>query len=181
MVDPGWPLCVIDEEDEARLVAAYRRIYLDEYVRADVRDWAGRRVRFHAPSFGHAFSEASNYRLSAGVHDVPLSPKRLHRIRWIKLALAGACATSASLRVRLTGRLRACSTRAGIGNSWSCAIRILCAYRQQVIQHSKGANAANDSPGAKSGIKKTASPHESSASSYQNRSKPTSPPHDRSP
>ncbi len=90
MVDPGWPLCVIDEEDEARLVAAYRRIYLDEYVRADVRDWAGRRVRFHAPSFGHAFSEASNYRLSAGVHDVPLSPKRLHRIRWIKLALAGA-------------------------------------------------------------------------------------------
>jgi len=90
VVDPGWPLCVIDEEDEARLVAAYRRIYLDEYVRADVRDWAGRRVRFHAPSFGHAFSEASNYRLSAGVHDVPLSPKRLHRIRWIKLALAGA-------------------------------------------------------------------------------------------
>ena len=81
---------MIDEEDEARLVAAYRRIYLDEYVRADVRDWAGRRVRFHAPSFGHAFSEASNYRLSAGVHDVPLSPKRLHRIRWIKLALAGA-------------------------------------------------------------------------------------------
>ncbi len=35
--------------------------------------------------------------------------------------------------------------------------------------------------GAKSGIKKTASPHESSTSSYQNRSKPTSPPHDRSP
>lgn len=90
MVDPGWPLCVIDEEDEDRLIAAYRQIYLDEYVRADVRDWAGRRVRFHAPSFGHAFSEASNYRLSAGVHDVPLSPKRLQRIRWIKLALAGA-------------------------------------------------------------------------------------------
>lgn len=90
MVDPGWPLCVIDEEDEDRLVAAYRQIYLDEYVRADVRDWAGRRVRFHAPSFAHAFSEASNYRLSAGVHDVPLSPKRLQRIRWIKLALAGA-------------------------------------------------------------------------------------------
>lgn len=90
MVDPGWPLCVIEEEEEDRLVAAYRQIYLDEYVRADVRDWANRRVRFHAPSFGHAFSEASNYRLSAGVHDVPLSPKRLQRIRWIKMALAGA-------------------------------------------------------------------------------------------
>jgi len=90
VVDPGWPLCVIEEEDEDRLIAAYRQIYLDEYVRADVRDWANRRGRFHAPSFGHAFSEASNYRLSAGVHDVPMSPKRLQRIRWIKLALAGA-------------------------------------------------------------------------------------------
>ena len=89
MVDPGWPLCVINEREEGRLFAAYRQIYLEEYVRADVRDWAGRRVRFHGPSFGHAFSEASNYRLSAGVHDVPLSLKRLQRIRWIKLALSG--------------------------------------------------------------------------------------------
>lgn len=89
MANAGWPLCVIDEEDEDRLVAAYWQIYLNEYVRADVRDWADRQVRFHAPSFGHAFSEASNYRLSAGVHDVPLSLKRLQRIRWIKLALAG--------------------------------------------------------------------------------------------
>lgn len=89
MVDPGWPLCLIEEEDQGRLIAAYRQIYLDEYVRAEVRDWADRRVRFHAPSFEHAFSEASNYRLSAGVHDVPLSPKRMQRIRWIKLALAG--------------------------------------------------------------------------------------------
>lgn len=89
MVDPGWPLCVLSGDDEGTLFAAYRRIYLDEYVHADVCDWAGRRVRFHAPSFVHAFSEASNYRLSAGVHDVPLSLKRLQRIRWIKLALAG--------------------------------------------------------------------------------------------
>jgi len=89
VVDPGWPLCVVDEEDEDRLVAVYRQIYLDEYVHADVRDWAGRRVRFHAPNFWHAFSEASNYRASAGVHDVPLSLKRLQRIRWIKLALSG--------------------------------------------------------------------------------------------
>lgn len=90
MVDPGWPLCVLADDDEGRLFAAYRQIYLDEYVGADVRDWAGRRVRFHAPSFGHAFSEASNYRLSSGVHDVPLSLKRLQRIHWIKLALTGA-------------------------------------------------------------------------------------------
>lgn len=89
MVDPGWPLCVFPDDDR-RLFAAYRQVYLDEYVHADVRDWAGRRVRFHAPSFEHAFSEATNYRLSAGVHDVPLSEKRLQRIHWIKLALGGA-------------------------------------------------------------------------------------------
>lgn len=89
MADPGWALCVLQIGDEVSLQAAYRQIYLDEYVRADVRDWAGRRVRFHGPSFGHAFSEATNYRLSAGVHDVLLSLARLQRIRWIKLALAG--------------------------------------------------------------------------------------------
>ena len=89
MIDPGWVLCVLQIDDEVKLQAAYRQIYVIEYVRADVRDWAGRRVRFHGPSFGHAFSEASNYRLSAGIHDVPLSLARLQRIRWIKLALAG--------------------------------------------------------------------------------------------
>lgn len=89
VVDPGWALCVLQIDDEVKLQAAYRQIYVDEYVRADVRDWAGRRVRFHGPSFGHAFSEASNYRLSSGIHDVPLSLTRLQRIRWIKLALAG--------------------------------------------------------------------------------------------
>lgn len=89
MLDPGWALCVVQIDDEVKLQAAYRQIYMDEFVRADVRDWAGRRIRFHGPSFGHAFSEATNYRLSAGVHDVPLSLARLQRIRWIKLALAG--------------------------------------------------------------------------------------------
>lgn len=89
MVEPGWALCVLQIGDEVKLQTAYRQIYLDEYVRAEVRDWDGRRVRFHGPSFDHAFSEATNYRLSAGVHDVPLSLARLQRIRWIKLALAG--------------------------------------------------------------------------------------------
>lgn len=89
MVDPGWALCAFQIDDEVKLQAAYRQIYVDEYVRAEVRDWNGRRVRFHGPSFGHAFSEATNYRLSSGVHDVPLSLARLQRIRWIKLALAG--------------------------------------------------------------------------------------------
>lgn len=89
MAEPDWPLCVLQDDDANRLFAAYRQIYLDEYVRVEVRDWAGRRVRFHGPSFDHAFSEATNYRLSAGVHDLPLSLRRLQRIHWIKLALAG--------------------------------------------------------------------------------------------
>lgn len=89
MTDPGWPLCELAAEDEQGLVRAYRALYLAEYVHAEVRDWAGRRVRFHGPNFEHAFSEATNYRLSAGVHDVPVSLRRLQRIRWIKLALAG--------------------------------------------------------------------------------------------
>ncbi len=89
MPEPGWLLCVVDAVDPAALRQAYWTIYRDEYVNAEVRDWAGRRVRFHGFTFDHAFSEATNYRLSAGVHDVALSLKRLQRIRWIKLALAG--------------------------------------------------------------------------------------------
>jgi hypothetical protein len=79
---------VLEVDDEQALVAGYRAIYLAEYVNAEVRDWAGRRVRFHAPTFDHAFSDASNYRLSAGVHDIAVSHRRLQRIRWIKWALA---------------------------------------------------------------------------------------------
>ena len=89
VVDPRWALCVIQLDDAVKLLAAYRQLYIDEYVRAEVRDWAGRRIRFHGPSFGHAFSGATNYRLSAGVHDLTLSLPRLQRIRWIKLALTG--------------------------------------------------------------------------------------------
>lgn len=87
--DPGWPLCELVAQSDAECWARYRQIYLEEYVHAEVRDWAGRRVVFHAPTFEHAFSEATNYRLSAGVHDVPLSAARLQRIWWIKWALAG--------------------------------------------------------------------------------------------
>jgi hypothetical protein len=83
-----WPLCELEAASDAERWALYRQIYLAEYVGAEVRDWAGRLVVFHAPSFEHAFSEASNYRLSAGVHDVPYSDERLKRIYWIKLALA---------------------------------------------------------------------------------------------
>lgn len=87
MADPEWPLCEPEAGSDTERWALYRQIYLAEYVEAEVLDWAGRRVVFHAPSFEHAFSESSNYRLSAGVHDIPYSEDRLKRIHWIKLAL----------------------------------------------------------------------------------------------
>jgi hypothetical protein len=84
-----WPLCVLDLDDTDALIAAYRQIYVDRYVHAEVRDWAGRRIRFHATNFNHAFSESNNYRLEAGGHDVDLSLTRAERIFWIRLALQG--------------------------------------------------------------------------------------------
>lgn len=83
-----WELCELDAADDASLREAYRAIYLDEYVTAEVRDWRGRRILFHRFTFDHAFSEASNYRTSAGVHDVSLSLARARRIHWIRKALA---------------------------------------------------------------------------------------------
>jgi hypothetical protein len=89
MVDgPDWELCQLEADDDASLREAYRDIYIREYVNADVRDWSGRRVLFHRPTFNHAFSEATNYRTSVGVHDVELSLSRAKRIYWIKKALA---------------------------------------------------------------------------------------------
>lgn len=84
---PDWQLCELEADDDDALREAYRDIYIDEYVNAEVRDWRGRRVLFHRFTFDHAFSEATNYRMGAGVHDVELSLSRAKRIRWIKKAL----------------------------------------------------------------------------------------------
>jgi hypothetical protein len=85
-----WELCELEANDDDALREAYRDIYIREYVSADVRDWRGRRVLFHRPTFDHAFSEATNYRASMGVHDVELSLSRAKRIYWIKKALAAS-------------------------------------------------------------------------------------------
>lgn len=99
MADMLWPLVEpVGDTDDARR-EFYRRLFIETYVRdaqgdvPDIRDWHGRRVKFHALTFGHAFSEASNYRLSAGIHDVPLSLRRARRILWIKQTIAGAAGT----------------------------------------------------------------------------------------
>lgn len=85
-----WELCELEAAEEVSLREAYRDIYLREYVNQEIRDWRGRRVLFHRFTFDHAFSEASNYRTSAGIHDVALSLPRAQRIYWIGKTLAAA-------------------------------------------------------------------------------------------
>jgi hypothetical protein len=83
-----WELCELEADSEASLRDAYLAIYVAEYVQAEVRDWSGRRILFHRPTFDHAFSESSNYRTGAGVHDVSFSLPRAQRIYWIGKALS---------------------------------------------------------------------------------------------
>lgn len=83
-----WELCELQADSEAALRAAFFAIYVSEYVQAEVRDWSGRRIFFHRPTFDHAFSESSSYRTRAGVHDVSFSLPRAQRIYWIKKALS---------------------------------------------------------------------------------------------
>ncbi len=87
MPDPGWPLLELVAESVEKQKEQCRDIYLREYVQSTIRDWQGRRIKFHAHSFDHAFSQSGNYRLSAGVHEVDFSKVRAQRIRWINLAL----------------------------------------------------------------------------------------------
>lgn len=96
-----WELCDLVAADEAALREVYRDIYFNEYVNAEIRDWSGRRVLFHRFTFDHAFSEASNYRTSAGIHDVALSLPRAQRIYWIRKSLVAE-----DLNVDVIGQIR---------------------------------------------------------------------------
>lgn len=99
MEEPLLPLLELPDGTDAEVREFVRRLFRENYVRdttgrePEVRDWHGRRVKFHAPNFDHAFSEAANYRLSAGVHDEPLSVRRAQRTLWIKEAIAGTVGT----------------------------------------------------------------------------------------
>lgn len=115
MSDMLWPLIepIEGSEDEQR--EYFRRLFVSNYVRdaqglvPEIRDWHGRRVKFHATSFEHAFSDATNYRLSYGVHDQPLSLRRAQRMLWIREAIAGSAGTIEVLgqhRKDSRGRLR---------------------------------------------------------------------------
>lgn len=107
MAEPLWPLLEVPGGTVDEVRDFVRRLFRENYVRyahghePEIRDWHGRRVKFHAPIFDHAFSEASNYRLSAGVHDEPLSMRRAQRMLWIKEAIAGTAGT-----IEVRGQMR---------------------------------------------------------------------------
>lgn len=115
MPDHLWPLLRLEAETDDELKEMYRNVYLETYVRdargkeVEIRDWRGNRVKFHAQTFDHAFSEATNYRLSAGVHDKPFSKRRARCILWIKEVLtasAGTIERRHQLRQDSRGRMR---------------------------------------------------------------------------
>jgi hypothetical protein len=96
MTEHLWPLLRLRTDTDEALVQAYRRVYIETYVRTcdgksvEIFDWMGNQVIFRAGTFDHAFSESTNYRFSGGVHDVPFSKKRARRILWIKEVLAAS-------------------------------------------------------------------------------------------
>lgn len=82
-----WPLLRLTPED-GDLWAAYRRVYLETYVRDRegntpyFADWRGRQVKFGADSFKHAFTRNPRFREGAG-HTNELDRRRAERMLWI--------------------------------------------------------------------------------------------------
>jgi hypothetical protein len=89
-----WPLLRLKAATDKELIEAYRRVYIETYVRnadgkeIELYDWNGNRVIFRAGAFNHAFSESSDYRFGGGEHDIPFSKKRARCILWIKEVIA---------------------------------------------------------------------------------------------
>lgn len=106
MTDHLWPMLRLNADTDDELVAKYRAVYMKNYVRDAngneiiIEDWNGNRVRFDPRSFDHAFSTSSNYRISAGVHDIDFSKERARRILWIKEVLGASAGTIQRLHQR---------------------------------------------------------------------------------
>jgi len=96
MTEHLWPFLRLKAATDEALIEAYRRIYIESYVRnsdgkaVEIFDWMGNRVLFNPRTFDHAFSESTDYRFGGGSHDVPFSKKRARCILWIKEVLAAS-------------------------------------------------------------------------------------------
>lgn len=99
MSDHLWPLVRLQASSEEELIEAYRKLYLETYVRSadgqavELCDWTGLRVIFRPRAFDHAFSESTDYRFGSGVHTIPFSKKRARCMLWIKEVLSASKGT----------------------------------------------------------------------------------------
>ena len=115
MTEHLWPLLRLNAANDEELVEAYRRVYIETYVRGadgkniELFDWQGNRIFFSARVFDHAFSESTDYRFGSGVHDIPFSKRRARYMLWIKeviTATKGCIERRHQLRKDSRGRLK---------------------------------------------------------------------------
>jgi hypothetical protein len=115
MTEHIWPLLRLSAATDEELVEAYRRVYIETYVKTadgkdiELYDWQENRIFFNARAFDHAFSESSDYRFGSGIHDISFSKKRARCILWIKEVIAatkGSIERRHQLRKDSRGRLK---------------------------------------------------------------------------
>lgn len=99
MTESLWPQLRLKAATEKELIEKYREVYLKTYVYDEngnprvFSDWSGAIYKFGANAFDHAFTESTNYRTSAGIHDGGFSKKRARRVLWMKEVLALSAGT----------------------------------------------------------------------------------------
>jgi hypothetical protein len=92
-----WKLLRLKPAD-GDLWKAYRKVFIETYVRDAAgneplfMDWRGRRVKFHAGNFAHAFTRNPNFREGLD-HKSELDERRAQRVLWIKEVLVVSAGT----------------------------------------------------------------------------------------
>jgi hypothetical protein len=95
--EPLWPFLIYEGLEGAAMVAKYRDVYLNHYVRhADGtskiwQDWTGAAIKFPSHQFEHAFTQSQGYR--QGLDHESFSLERAKRIMWIEQVLNASAGT----------------------------------------------------------------------------------------
>lgn len=94
---PLWPFLMFEGLEGEALVAKYREVYLNHYVRNENgsqkiwNDWTGAQVKFSSFRFDHAFTDTQNYR--QGLDHEHFSIERAKRMLWIEQVLCASAGT----------------------------------------------------------------------------------------
>lgn len=94
---PLWPFLLFEGLEGDALVAQYRKVYLNYYVRNEEgeskiwTDWTGAQIKFPSHQFDHAFSETQGYR--QGLNHENFSMDRAKRMLWIEEVLNASAGT----------------------------------------------------------------------------------------